>query len=239
MACKCSGSSIGPLFLRIAVGIIFLWAALAKVIGTSEVSGADAAALKEMGVTPKTATVQGAATAASGKTPATPAAVSGGDKLEVSNAYRLALMLKGMEQPVGDKKIQMWPVALTKGEWPVWAAYACTAIELVGGALILVGGLTRLSAFGIASVMMVAMWLTVIGPAIASGNTHLGFLPADAPARATLLMGDFSMFQLQFLCLMMSLALVFLGSGALGIDNVLFGKGSGGKKPRPAPAAEE
>jgi uncharacterized membrane protein YphA (DoxX/SURF4 family) len=238
MACKCSGSSIGPLFLRIAVGIIFLWAGLAKVIGTSEVSGADAAALKEMGVTPKTATVQGAATAASGKTPAT-APIPATDKLEVSNAYRLALMLKGMDKPVGDKQVQLWPVALTKERWPVWAAYACTAIELVGGALILVGGLTRLSAFGIASVMMVAMWLTVIGPAIASGHTHLGFLPADAPARATLLMGDFSMFQLQFLCLMMSLALVFLGSGALGIDNVLFGKGSSSKKPRPAPAAEE
>jgi uncharacterized membrane protein YphA (DoxX/SURF4 family) len=228
MACKCNGASIGPIFLRIALGVIFLWAGLGKVIATSIVSGDDVKLLQEMGVTAKTATVQGAT-----GTPA-PAAT---DKMEVSNTYQIALMLKKYEKPAGDKQVQMWPKALTKNAWPVWAAYACTATELVGGMLLLVGGLTRLAAFGLASVMMTAMWLTVIGPAIASGKTHLGFLPADEPARATLLMGDFSMFQLQFVCFMMAMAVLCTGSGALGLDNVLFSKG-GGKKPA-KPAAEE
>lgn len=227
MACKCTGSSLGPLILRIALGIIFVWAGLTKVLATAEVTGDDVTKLKAMGVTPKTATVEGAT--------GNPQAASN-DKLQVSMGYMLALQLKNLEEPVGDNKLRLWPRPLTQGKWPVWAAYACTFTELVGGALLLIGGLTRLAAFGIAFTMMTAMWLTVIGPAIASGKTHLGFLPGAEP----LLGGNFMMVQFQFVLCLMAWAVVFTGSGALALDNILFaGRGKKPSKPKPAAAAEE
>ncbi|HYE63412.1 MAG TPA: DoxX family membrane protein [Phycisphaerales bacterium] len=226
MACKCTSASLGPLILRTALAVVFIWAGLTKVLATTEVTGKDVTLLKEMGVTPKTATVDGVT--------GTPAAASS-DKLEVSLAYTLALHLRKLEQPQGEQQITLWPKALTQDRWPVWAAYACTFTELVGGALLLIGGLTRLAAFGIATTMMTAMWLTVIGPAIASGKTHLGFLPDTEP----LLGGNFMMVQFQFTLCLAAWALVFLGCGALGLDNALFGRGKKPSKPKPAAPAEE
>jgi uncharacterized membrane protein YphA (DoxX/SURF4 family) len=224
MASKSSCGSFGPVFLRLCLGIVFIWAGLGKVIGTTVVKGADAAALKEMGVTPKTATVQGAS--------GTPAPENG-DSLEVSNAYLLALMLKNSSKPAEGASRALWPQQLSDGRLPVYCAYACVLTELVGGALVLVGALTRLCAFGIATVMATAMWLTQIGPAVASGKTKFGFLP-DIPAFGP---GWDHLF-LQFSLFSMAMALVWLGCGTLGLDRVLF-RPPPPPKPKPQPVAAE
>jgi uncharacterized membrane protein YphA (DoxX/SURF4 family) len=226
MSCKSSGT-FGPVFLRICLGVIFIWAGLGKVITTTTVTGSDVTLLKEMGVTPKTATVAGA----TGKA----AKPEDSNELEVSNAYLLALSLKKAAVPVegdGGGKMQLWPDALAKGKMPVYAAYACVLTELLGGALVLLGAITRLSAFGLASTMLIAMWLTQFGPAIQSGKTVLGFLPAHADA----LRADWSPLMLQFSLFCAAMALVFLGCGCLGIDRVLFGKSGGSPKPKAEPA---
>ena len=143
MSCKPSGA-FGPVFLRICLGLIFVWAGLGKVLTTTTVTGSDVTLLKEMGVTPKTATVAGAT--------GTPKAADS-NELEVSNAYLLALSLKKAAVPVeaeGGGKMQLWPDALAKGRLPVYAAYACVLTELLGGALVLLGAITRLCAFGLA-----------------------------------------------------------------------------------------
>lgn len=222
MACKSSGGSFGPVFLRLCLGIVFIWAGLGKVVGTTTVSGQDAAALKEMGVTPKTATVQGAT--------GTPAPAEA-DSLEVSNAYLLALMLKNAAKPAEGAAMALWPQRLSGGRWPVYSAYACVLTELVGGALVLLGALTRVSALGIATVMATAMWLTQIGPAVASGKTKLGFLP-DIPIFGP----GWDHLMLQFCLFSVAMALVWLGAGCLGLDRVLF-PGAPAPKPK-APAAE-
>ena len=71
----------------------------------------------------------------------------------------------------------IWPAMLGRDRWPVYQAWCCALTELVGGAFLLLGFLTRLTALTLAFNMGVAMWLTQIGPAIASGNAKLGILP--------------------------------------------------------------
>lgn len=224
MACKSSGGSFGPVFLRLCLAIIFIWAGLGKVLGTRTVTGGDAAALKEMGVTPKTATLEGATGNAQ---------PADSDTLEVSNAYMVALSLKKAATPIeaDGRSTRLWPASLANGRWPLYFAYACVLTELVGGALILFGALTRLSALGIAGVMATAMWLTQIGPAVASGKTMLGFLP-DQP----LFGPGWDHLFLQFTLFCCAMALVCLGSGSLGLDRLLF-RSAPAPKPK-APAAE-
>jgi uncharacterized membrane protein YphA (DoxX/SURF4 family) len=217
MACRTSrAASIGPIFLRLALGIIFIWAGLGKVLGQIEVKGDDVAVLTEMGLTP--------------------AAPSGGDpaEIEVPGAHVLALTLKKAAQPPGGdaaRKFPLWPPAFAQGHWPKYWAYACTVTELVGGALLLIGALTRLSAFALACVMLTALWLTQIGPAVQSGDTWLGFLPN----RDLFSMG-WEHFQIQFILLAMALCLLFTGCGKLGLDCALFGGRPPAARPKPEPA---
>jgi uncharacterized membrane protein YphA (DoxX/SURF4 family) len=214
MACKTSGAaSIGPIFLRLALGIIFIWAGLGKVLGKMEVKGDDVAVLKEMGI---------GATTPSG----TEATV-----LEVPASNILALTIKKASVPPEDatNKIPLWPPALAQGPWPKYTAYTVTITELVGGALILFGALTRLSAFALAGVMLGAMWLTQFGPAIQSGSTQYGFLPDKS-----FFGPGWEHLQIQFILFCVAMGLLFTGCGKLGLDCALFG----GRPPAPKPKPE-
>ncbi len=101
--------------------------------------------------------------------------------------------------------------------------------EFFGGILLAIGLLTRPAAFALAYTMGVAMWLTVIGPAVQSGNTVAGFLPAydafDVNAWRTPLW--------QFALLGASLALLFAGSGTLAFDRAIFGRPLPALRPLP------
>lgn len=115
--------------------------------------------------------------------------------------------------------------------WPKYAALAASATELVGGVLIGIGLLTRLSALGVAGVMLGAIWLTVIGPAIQSGQTVLGILPDHAVFDNEAWTGP--MWLLSLLCC--SLALCFAGPGTLSVDRLLLGGPPKPPPPKPAP----
>src|SRR6476619_2260758 len=72
MATKSCSPCCAPLFLRLALGVIFIWAGVTKVATTMPVKGEDAAALANMGViTPP---------------PKTPAAAPGAPKTTGSSA---------------------------------------------------------------------------------------------------------------------------------------------------------
>ncbi|MGD9789870.1 MAG: DoxX family membrane protein [Phycisphaerales bacterium] len=117
---------------------------------------------------------------------------------------------------------RLWPRFLSEGRWPVYGAWAAALTETIGGALVLVGLLTRLSGFTLACVMGTAMWLTQIGPAMMSGDAALGFLPnhgawdiANGQAAFATLFWQFSLFSI-------ALALLFMGAGKASIDRALF-----------------
>lgn len=217
-----TSSSMAPVFLRLGLGLVFIWAGLGKVMTTMNVTGEDAAILANMGVVtpggtpagstpeapqgeaPKPApgasraapgesrgTPRGTATAAPDPTgPALPelmqvvrvsertyTAADFPDPVGVKPVYMLALSLKKAATPDGKGSMVLWPGALAHGSWPVWTAWAVTWAEIGGGALVLVGLLTRIGALALGGVMLGAIWLTQVGPALQSGNTRLGFLP--------------------------------------------------------------
>lgn len=113
---------------------------------------------------------------------------------------------------------KLLPNLLTKGSRPVAIAWMLAIGEVIVGVLLLIGLLTRISASWCACVMLSAIWLTEIGPAIQSSSTMLGFLPKrdlwEAEGWKSLLW--------QCSLLASSLALAFMGSGWLGLDKRLF-----------------
>lgn len=161
--------------------------------------------------------------------------------VQVRTVYMLALGLHRAAHPAphadGSVPMPLWPAFAGKDSWPVYCAWAVTLVELVGGIFLLVGFATRFSALLITGVMAGAIWLTQVGPAIQAGTTTAGFLPthgawerdaAGTPLYMTLM--------LQFVLMMTSFALVFLGSGGMALDRALFG-GSSSPPPKPKPAA--
>ncbi len=267
------GLNVPPLFLRLSLGIIFLWAGLAKVSETMEFSGDSAATLANMGVllplqTPTVVPAPKSESAPSKppetKSPETkppetkpaepkapeskPESKPGGGMsalpvaasrvalvrqqssakvytaadfpkpVRARTVYMLALMLHNLANPdpaIG--KMPLWPPSMASGSTPVYLAWAVAITELVGGLCMLLGMLTRLAALGVAGVMLGAMWLTQIGPAVQSGKTTLGFLPDYAAFDGE----KWEPLLFQFVLCAAALALAFCGPGRLSLDTAL------------------
>lgn len=105
----------------------------------------------------------------------------------------------------------------------VYAGWAAAITEIAAGAFLLIGLLTRLSAFSLVGVMVVAIWLDTIGPAWQAGDVVLGFIPA-----IPVFSFDWVKPLWQLLVLASTAGLVFSGPGALSLDRVLFGRAKGG-----------
>ena len=146
---------------------------------------------------------------------------------KVKTGLTIALAVADGAVPItredGTKSIPLVPAKLAEKPWPVVLAWAATLTELIGGALLVIGLFTRLSALGIAFTMLVAMWLTEIGPAIQTGATTLGFLPDHTPFT-----GEWMMLSFQFALFAAASAVLFLGPGSASLDAAIFGGGPGG-----------
>ncbi len=274
-------------FLRLILGITFLWAGTGKLVGTSSVVGDDAARLANIGImpaapapTPDPAELQ---TPESTQQPApaesaTPAVeldeqaneiiemiedqLESTDKplpnpetddqtdavrfqsvqytgtvysasdfpepMQVKQLYSIALMLSKAADPgltADSNPIDpIMPAMLASKPWPRVLAWILAITEIVVGAFLLLGFLTRISALGTLSIMIVALWMTQFGPAaIQSNNAFFGFIPfADNPWSP----GAYTHLLWQLALAAMSGAVFFLGSGAIGVDRLIF---------RPAP----
>lgn len=278
MGSKQPSAGLAPVFLRLSLGLVFVWAGLGKVMATMNVVGEDAAILANMGVVAPGAPAAPKPEAPKGEVPKPEAGGSAGtsrpvethgaprgtvtaapdptgpgvpELMQVVRVSEKAYTAADFPNPVGVKPVYMlaltlkkdassdkgamtlWPAALAKGDWPVWTAWAVAWAEIGGGALVLVGLLTRVGAFLLAGVMLGAIWLTQVGPAIQSGSTRLGFLPNhdvfDGQAWQMLLV--------QFTLLCSAMSLLLAGSGSLSMDRALFGGKADAKPATPKPAA--
>lgn len=146
------------------------------------------------------------------------------EPLECQRVYSIALMISKAADPGLTPDSQpitpIMPSKLASRPWPKVLAWAAAITELVAGAFLVLGLFTRFSAFGTLFVMLVAMWMTQFGPAaFHSSDALLGFIPrADdlfSPAAYTQLLWQMALAS-------MSLAVMFLGSGAIGIDRLFF-----------------
>lgn len=139
----------------------------------------------------------------------------------VRRVWGLALRIHESANPgadaAGAQRMKLWPAAIGSGNWPRYFAIAVVVAELGGGVLVGLGLLTRLGAFALACVMLGAMWLDQIGPAVQAGSTVLWVLPAhgawDVAAWRPLLW--------QFALLCCACAVVLLGAGAPSLDRAL------------------
>jgi uncharacterized membrane protein YphA (DoxX/SURF4 family) len=156
------------------------------------------------------------------------------DEIEVPRVYGLAILLhRSAFPPVVRREGEapspppdaIWPKSLGRGSWPVRLAWTVALTEVVGGAFLILGLFTRVSAAAVAGTMLGAMWLTELGPAWQSGKTVLGILP-DRDLFAIELWRAF-FWQLSLLASGVGVAL--LGCGALGLDRKFF------PPPPPAP----
>ncbi|MCC6675638.1 MAG: DoxX family protein [Phycisphaerales bacterium] len=199
--------SVAPFFLRVALGLTFIWAGSAKIFDEKPVRGADAAALANLGViaappkaapavtpTPTPAPVTPPAPASAPEKPAggPPALLQVAPQAAPSGVYTAEdfptdINVRAVHKSLtlrllsaanpSDGQMPLWPARLAQGRWPVYAAWAAALTELVGGCWLLLGLFTRLAAMGVAGVMVGAMWLTQFGPAMQTGQTYLGFIP--------------------------------------------------------------
>ena len=156
----------------------------------------------------------------------------------VLRVYRLAQGIHHAAHPGLDENSQpiapIWPEGLARGAWPKILAWAVALTELIAGALVLFGLLTRVSALSLASIMLGAIWLTEVGPALQSGKTMLGFLPDRDPFGM-----EWQSLMVQVSMLGAALALFLLGPGPVSLDRALFrGRRDDFYEPGPAYADE-
>ncbi len=138
----------------------------------------------------------------------------------LKKVYSLALLLDARSRaaPATDGKAQgaLWPSEWSKGMWPVYFAWAAGLTELLGGGLVLIGLLARLSGLSLAAVMLVAAWLTSVGP-----NLGAGFLGLAPPWSS---FADWTTFLFQVMLLCAALGVFFSGAGAASLDHWLFSR---------------
>ncbi len=134
--------------------------------------------------------------------------------------YQLALAIDDDARIPPDAKnpMTLFPPSLAGGSWPVRWAWLVAITELFCGAAVLAGLLTRLSALALAGVMVGALWLDRIGPAIIRNATLFGGPDADAwwnPAAWGPMWWQFAL----VLCCM---ALLTSGPGPISLDAFVF-----------------
>ncbi|MCP9874820.1 DoxX family protein, partial [Synechococcus sp. Cruz CV-v-12] len=160
------------------------------------------------------------------------------EPMSVARVNELSLLLIKSAFPAplanGQARMSVWPQRLALDPWPRYVAWLAAMTELICGLLVLAGFFTRMSSALLSLTMLTAMWLTQIGPAVASGDAVLGILPNRTwwePAQwATLL------WQLAIVC--MCLALVAAGPGWLSLDRFFTAAGTKPKKTAPEPDDE-
>lgn len=144
------------------------------------------------------------------------------DPIETSRAKGLVLLMHGASQP-NDAGRAIWPTFLAETPVVIMLAWAAGITELLGGVLILLGFLSRFWALSLFGTMVVACWLTQVGPATISGNAFLGFLPQPMLADPNWTkIWNTLLWQLALMGA--SLAIFIGGPGKISLDGLLFGK---------------
>ena len=143
---------------------------------------------------------------------------------EIKQVYAISLMITKAANPGLTEDSQpidsTIPEMFGRGIWPKALAWAVAVTEIAAGVFLVLGFMTRLSAFSLLSVMVTAIWMTQVGPAMMqSSDAILGFIPrVNQPWSPGAYKDVF--FQLSLGA--MAASVMMMGSGAIGIDRLLF-----------------
>lgn len=149
------------------------------------------------------------------------------DPVRIKRVYGIALLIDNAANPAltddSQPRTPLLPKWMGSGKMPIISAWATAITELAAGVFLLIGFLTRLSAFSLMTVMLVAIWSTNIGPAMLHDtNSILGFIPHRADVWAP---SAYNVLLWQFALIIMTLSVALLGAGPLSIDRILFRPG--------------
>lgn len=151
-------------------------------------------------------------------------------EVRVRRLYQIAAQVRQASLAPAPGAWRLLPAGVGLAPWPVRLAWAAGITELAAGVCLLAGFMSRLASLPLIGVMVMAVWLTQIGPAMQSGAVRLWVLPDRTwwdPAQWSTLLWQLAL-------LAMLKAQLLLGSGTLSVDRVLFGGSrSGGKPPEP------
>lgn len=157
----------------------------------------------------------------------------------VQRLYGIALLLSRAGDPgltPESKPVpRTMPAWVGADTWPRILAWAAAVTELLAAFMLLFGVLTRFGALLIIGIMLQAMWLTQIGPAVVGRvDAYAGFIPAvgDPWAPAT-----YQTLFFQIACLVMAVAVFLLGAGPISFDRALFRPPERLERTEPAPKA--
>ncbi len=242
-----------PLLIRLGLGVVFLWAGIGKIFYTDPYSGENAAILANLGMIPGPLTAQPAPTGTTEaeqkdapadpvekpeSAPAPSAGTASGKRVytaedfsepvEASRVWRTAIILHQATQ-LGGGANRLWPAALSSPGAMKVIAWTAALVEFLGGAFVLLGFLTRLSALALAAYRGASLILTTIGPAAVSGQGFLGILPDPRMTDPTGWVTAWTPMLFQFVLFLMALSVALSGPGAISLDRLLFTR-PGGKR---------
>jgi uncharacterized membrane protein YphA (DoxX/SURF4 family) len=227
-------NSAAPVFLRLVLGFTMLWSGLGKLFTTTQYTPQEAVILAQLGVV-QIAGMQPVNFAPRAHALDAPAPLPSNSfrssdfksGTELATLYTVAITIHKASFP--EHGMPLWPPKIDTRPWPVVFAWAVAFIQALGGAAVLVGLFTRFFSFFISGVMLGALWLTQIGPAMQSGDALLGFLPNHGSFDESAWM-PFGW----IICLLaMAIALTCAGSGGLSIDRFVGGSPKPASKPKP------
>ncbi len=142
--------------------------------------------------------------------------------VNLAGLYRVALLLRSSaadpaEREDGSRPMRLWPKTLGESAWPARLAWAVALTELIAGSLVLVGFMAQFAALGLVGVMLGALWLATIGPAINAPKQFLFLLPELSAFQA------WQSFALQMCALACAFGVACIGAGWLSVDSFVFG----------------
>ena len=111
------------------------------------------------------------------------------------------------------------PAFLAAGMVPVYVAHTAAVAELMAGVLLLLGVYCRFWALLTGAIMLGAILIDQVAPALRSGNTTLWLLPGPGPGQAWHELDVFRGLLWQAALAAMSFCIVLIGAGAVALDN--------------------
>ncbi|MEO0511454.1 MAG: DoxX family protein [Planctomycetota bacterium] len=239
-------STAVPIVLRLVLGVTFLWAGLGKAFDTAVFEPEQAATLAENeliemptqgsddrldGGRVRARRVFGISLmllngAGGGSTAPQAPLVSADDNAESPMTDTGFEGIEGVTVEVEADQAEtetrysrtLVPSLFASGAMAAVFAWLACITEIVAGAALMLGILTRIAGFVLSVVMGTAAWLTTVGPSVIAGQAAFGFLPAGNLWDPAVL----SVFLWQTALLGMCLCLVMTGAGPLSLDRVLF-----------------
>jgi uncharacterized membrane protein YphA (DoxX/SURF4 family) len=130
------------------------------------------------------------------------------------------------------------PTFLGEGMWPGLLAHSVAVIELMAGMLLIAGIYCRFWACLTGLIMLGALLIDQMAPAIRAGSTMLWVLPAPAEGQAWHDIDVYRALLWQLALAAASFSVMLMGAGAMALDNSQLFAAKGGKRGRSAAAAD-